>query len=93
MSYTNIEDARDDYSDIYKDANGFRPRFDRSEWTLEDYNKEYRFLQDCIEWDIDRAAQEEYRKELEHNELVNICIAAGACDMETAKRWASEAQC
>jgi hypothetical protein len=36
------------YSDMHKDAYGFRPRNDISEWTEDDFRKEFEILQKCI---------------------------------------------
>lgn len=36
------------YSDMHKDAFGFRPRNDVSEWTEDDFRKEFEILQKCI---------------------------------------------
>ena len=36
------------YSDMHKDAFGFRPRNDISEWTEDDFRKEFEILQKCI---------------------------------------------
>jgi hypothetical protein len=45
-----LEQARELWWDMYKDANGFRPRgIDTSAWTLDDFNKEFEFLGSQIE--------------------------------------------
>ena len=36
------------YSDMHKDAFGFRPRNNVSEWTEDDFRKEFEILQKCI---------------------------------------------
>ena len=36
------------YSDMHKDAFGFRPRNDVSEWTEDDFRKEFEILRKCI---------------------------------------------
>ena len=36
------------YSDMHKDAFGFRPRNDISEWTEDDFRNEFEILRKCI---------------------------------------------
>ena len=36
------------YSDMHKDAFGFRPRNDVSEWTEDDFRNEFEILRKCI---------------------------------------------
>lgn len=36
------------YSDMHKDAFGFRPTNDISEWTEDDFRKEFAILEKCI---------------------------------------------
>lgn len=47
--YTPLEQAHQLYSDYYKDVNGFRPRRDVSDWTLEDFDRAMKSLSEEME--------------------------------------------
>ena len=53
--FTTIEDAHQTFSDLYKDANGIRPRFDWQDMTLDDFNESAKGLL----LTIDRNVKEE----------------------------------
>ena len=54
-----LEQAQCTYSDFHKDAYGFRPRNDISNWTLEDFDREFAiFARVCEENRIQEAAAE-----------------------------------
>jgi len=54
-----LEQAQCTYSDFHKDAYGFRPRNDVSNWTLEDFDREFAiFARVCEENRIQEAAAE-----------------------------------
>lgn len=56
---TALEQAQCTYSDFHKDAYGFRPRNDISDWTLEDFDKEFAvFARVCEENRIQEEAAE-----------------------------------
>ena len=56
---TALEQAQCTYSDFHKDAYGFRPRNDVSDWTLEDFDREFAiFARVCEENRIQEAAAE-----------------------------------
>jgi len=54
-----LEQAQCTYSDFHKDAYGFRPRNDVSDWTLEDFDREFAvFARVCEENRIQQEAAE-----------------------------------
>lgn len=56
---TALEQAQCTYSDFHKDAYGFRPRNDISDWTLEDFDREFAvFARVCEENHIQEDAAE-----------------------------------
>ena len=64
---TPLEQARETYWDMYKDAYGVRPRgVDTSTWTLEDFQNEFEYLGSVIE------AAELDRKEAEARAVVEF---------------------
>ena len=90
--FTRIEDAQQIFSDVYKDAYGTRPRFDRSDWTLADYNKEFTYLYSIIheEAELDKIRRAEAMQDF--NELVEKCKALGAKSDADAVRWILEGE-
>jgi hypothetical protein len=44
-----MEQAECIYSDMHKEAYGFRPRNDISEWTMEDFEAEFKVLAEVCE--------------------------------------------
>lgn len=87
---TSIDEANTYFSDVYKDANGFRPRFDTSEWTLEKWNKEFNYLQNSINEQI--AREDEYKSiaTADFKKRIEDCKKLGASDDITAVRWILE---
>ena len=79
----------DNFSDMYKDAYGFRPSgFDQAY---------YRDMPeaDQQEWkaDLQKQIDADLQSEREaHDEAVIACIKAGAGDMATAERWLRQAE-
>ena len=56
---TALEQAQCTYSDFHKDAYGFRPRNDVSNWTLEDFDREFAvFARVCEQNRIQEEAAE-----------------------------------
>lgn len=79
------------YSDMYKDAHGFRPRQDTSTWTEFDFGQEFEFLQAVIDRKMeDQRAAEEIAADRFEDRVVQM-IALGAKDREAALRWIMEA--
>jgi len=89
---TPLERAHETYSDMYKDAHGFRPRNDVSAWTLEDFEQEFEDLGRIINADMEREAAEQEQAVNDFEARVRATIAAGAGDRETAIRWIDTAE-
>jgi hypothetical protein len=89
---TALEQAASTYSDMYKDAYGFRPRNNTSDWTLETFQAEFDRMQDIIDADVieKQAAQERAIQRFETR--VQSVIDSGAGDRETALRWIHNAE-
>jgi hypothetical protein len=79
-------------SDMFKDANNFRPRHYKEWWTPSELEEEYNYLQAQIERVMaeERAAEESAL--VEFNKLVEDTIALGAGDRETAIKWLMDAE-
>jgi hypothetical protein len=75
------------FSDMYKDAYGFRPRMNTSDWTAKDFEQEFEFLNTVIERNIQdqKIIEQEAIKTFEV--LVSNTINNGAKDRNTAIRW------
>jgi hypothetical protein len=87
-----LEQAQCIYSDMHKDAYGFRPRgIDTSAWTLEQFDAEFKVLGEAIEREetARKAAEAEAVKKFEQHVTNTICMGAG--DRTTALRWIMEA--
>ena len=86
-----LEQAHEIYSDMHKDAYGFRPRNDVSDWTLEDFEKEFQTMGKQIEEDM---AQEKINQDRAAHELemtLQNLFAAGAKTRTMAIGWLHEA--
>lgn len=83
--------TRDDYkaifSDTYKEANGFRPRFDTSAWSIQDFENEMGYLETVIESNLERENSIQQESIRVFEALVTKTINTGANTRETAIRW------
>ena len=88
-----LEQAACEFSDFYKEANGFRPRhIDTSSWSLADFDAEFEVLaRICKENAALRDAQEASAIVRFEARIVDL-IACGAKDRTTAIRWIAEAE-
>jgi patatin-like phospholipase/acyl hydrolase len=75
------------WSDVFKDVNGFRPRFDTSSWTIEDYNNAINHLSE--EYERQQKFEQEQREAavVIFEECIQKAINLGAADKSTACRW------
>jgi len=89
--FTSIEDAIQTYSDVYKDANGFRPCFDTSTWTLHDFNLSAASLQVTIEENIRYENERSAEAVEEMKQAIQKCIEMGAKDERESVRWLLQA--
>ena len=88
---TLLEQAHCTYSDMYKDAYGFRPRNDVSAWTLADFEAEFQVLQRQIREDMAREEREQAESVAKFEQHVVNTMCMGAHDRETALRWIMDA--
>ena len=88
-----LEQAACEFSDFYKEANGFRPRhIDTSSWTLEDFDAEFEVLaRVCKENAAMRDAQEAAAVVRFEKRIVSL-MQSGAKDRAMAIRWIAEAE-
>lgn len=84
---TELQYAASQYSDVFKDAHGFRPRQDTSSWTLEDFDRELARLYVICEREREWQAMEDAQAIKEFEATVAKLIARGAKHRETAIEW------
>jgi len=91
--YTPLEQAAMTYWDMYKDAHGFRPRHvDTSAWTLEQFEAEFKELEQVIEREhILRKEREEAASHEFEMRMLDL-LRSGAKDRQMALRWVHEAE-
>ena len=88
-----LEQARETYWDMYKDAYGVRPRgVDTSSWTVETFLKEFAYLGLVIEREEANRKEAETKAIFSFEKRVNDLIFSGAKDRATAIRWIHEAE-
>ena len=90
---TQLEQARELYWDMYKDAYGVRPRgVDTSTWTLEQFEAEFEGLGVAIEAEEKVRVAAEQHAIFSFEKRVVTLILSGAKDRVTAMRWIHEAE-
>ena len=87
-----LEQAQAIYSDMHKDAYGFRPRFDYNTWTLEKFNAEFKLMGRIIE--DDNKVKQENQAQAAHDFEMRVLslLQTGAKDRAMALRWIHEAE-
>jgi len=90
---TQLEQARELFWDMYKDAYGVRPRgIDTSTWTLEQFEAEFEGLGVAIEAEEKSRKESESKAVVAFTQRINELIKVGAKDYDTALRWIHEAE-
>jgi hypothetical protein len=90
---TRAEELQSIYSDMYKDAHGFRPRHvDTFHWTEEMFVAEFEALELVIRQEELQRAFAEGKAAARFEARVDDLMATGAKDAETAIRWIMEAE-
>jgi len=90
---TVLEQMACQYWDMYKDAHGVRPRgIDTSNWTEEDFLKEFEYLGKVIEQEEAQRRQDEERAMHDFEMRVLNLQMSGAKSREQALRWIHEAE-
>ena len=88
-----LEQARETYWDMYKDAYGVRPRgVDTSSWTVETFLKEFAYLGLVIEREEIARKEAETEAVVVFEQRIQSLIELGAKDRATAMRWIHEAE-
>jgi hypothetical protein len=88
-----LEQARETFWDMYKDAHGFRPRHvDISGWDEATFKAEFDYLQDLIVKNEQERKVEEQEAAHAFEMRVMGLLASGAKDREMALRWIHEAE-
>lgn len=91
--YTPLEQAAMTYWDMYKDAHGFRPRHvDTSAWTLEQFEAEFKELEQVIEREHILRKEREATASHEFEMRMLDLQRSGAKDRAMALRWIHEAE-
>jgi hypothetical protein len=90
---SHLEQVACEFSDFYKDAHGIRPRWiDTSNWTLEDFDREFEVLADiCNDNTASRVAEEAAAVTKLEARIADL-ITIGAKDRAMAIRWIAEAE-
>ena len=90
---TQLEQARELYWDMYKDAYGVRPRgIDTSTWTLEQFEAEFEGLGVAIEAEEKARVAAEQNAVFSFEKRISDLMFSGAKDRATALRWIHEAE-
>jgi len=74
-------------SDMYKDANGFRPRHYKEWWTKAELEAELAHLQRVIVYEMEAERKRESEALIKFEILISRTIKHGAADRETAIKW------
>ena len=90
---TVVEQLQSEYSDFYKEVNGFRPRHMTDEqWNSEEWlNAELKDLAAQNEIKMVEDDNREKQAIAEFEMKIEVIIATGAKDRESAIRWIAEA--
>jgi len=87
-----LEQAREIYWDMYKDAYGVRPRgVDTSAWTLEDFDAEFKLLGTIIEQENVARKEAEARAIVEFEDRVQNLMHTGT-NRERVIAWLMDAE-
>jgi hypothetical protein len=88
-----VEQYACQFWDMYKDANGFRPRhIDTSAWTEEQFEAEFRQLGMVIDANYKEQLIAEEVAMHDFEIRIQMLLGAGAVNREQAMRWIHEAE-
>jgi hypothetical protein len=88
-----LEQLACEFSDFYKEANGFRPRHvDTSNWTVERFQSEFNTLSEICKSNALARKEEEAYKARKLEARISELLEIGAKDRAMAIRWISEAE-
>ena len=89
--YTELDFLAADYSDMYKDTYGVRPRFDASTWTADDYQDAMYELAPILAARIEEEAAAMRTAVAQLEVRIASLIALGAKDRAMAISWLDQA--
>lgn len=89
---TELEQLHTIYSDLHKDACGYRPRHSVSDWTVEDFEKEFERLHKICEENAREEAIAEQKAMESVEATIAGLIAKGAKSREQAIQWMAQAE-
>jgi len=88
-----LERSNSIYWDMYKDAYGSRPRgIDTSNWTVEQFEKEFDLLASRISEQEQARLESEQRASHDFEIRIQNLLACGAVNREMALNWIHEAE-
>lgn len=92
-SMSKLEQLACEFSDFYKEANGFRPRHvDTTSWTVEKFQAEFAELGRICKQNEAVRVEDEAHAAMRFEARVASLIASGAGDRATAIRWIADAE-
>ena len=87
-----LDQARSEYSDFYKEAFGFRPRWDYSAMTLADFDHEFEYLAQECKRNEELRAKAEAEAAVRLEQRILSLLESGAKSRAMALRWLDEAE-
>ena len=87
-----LDQARSEYSDFYKEAFGFRPRWDYSAMTLADFDREFEYLAQECKRNEELRAKAEAEAAVRLEQRILSLLESGAKSRAMALRWLDEAE-
>jgi len=87
-----LDQARSDYSDFYKEAFGFRPRWDYSAMTLADFDREFEYLAQECKRNAELRAEAEAEAAVRLEQRILNLLECGAKSRAMALRWIADAE-
>jgi hypothetical protein len=87
-----LEQAQEIYSDMHKDAYGFRPRFDYSNYTLEQFTAEFETMGKVIEQENSTRKDAEVKAVKRFEKQLASMMQDGAQTRQQALKWIHDAE-
>jgi hypothetical protein len=88
-----LEQLACEFSDVYKEAHGFRPRHvDTTSWTVEQFHSEFEELGRICKQNAEFRRADELLAARRFEDRISKLMASGAGDRATAIRWVAEAE-
>jgi hypothetical protein len=87
-----LEQAQEIYSDMHKDAYGFRPRFNYGNYTLEQLNAEFETMSKIIEQEDSTRKDAEVKAVVRFEKQLASMMQDGAQTRQQALKWIHDAE-